>query len=449
MKRILPRLAGATALLVLALTTQAALAQRKPAVPPGFVLRHGDILVRASDLNGGSINSVDLWPNGIVPYEFDSNVTNTNETLMEDAMAEWEAVADVDFQQCANDNCSGDYVHIQDSDANNSSVGRIGGEQIINIFNWGTHFKIVHELGHCLGLYHEQTRPDRDNFVTVNFENILDDKEHNYDLEAAAFAWPKMAYGLPDDETYDYLSVMHYDDDAFCIDTCPGPTMTTADPDYQDLIGQRDSLSTLDRLAMSLMYPENDVAIVDKTSNEFLQIATLFYPFQDLTDAYDLILAGNTLAIMPGDYNGAARVYTKAMTLKAPLGNVVMGDGSLGPVAGRAEEAPALQPAPALNAGTEADGDAAALPTRYTLEGNYPNPFNPATTIRYGLPEAAHVRLVVYNLLGQEVARLAEGAQEAGWHAVSFDARHLSSGVYLYRLEAGTFTQTRQMVLLQ
>lgn len=434
------------------LLTGTALAQHRPAVPPGFVLRHGDILVRTTDLHGGSINDVDLWPNGIVPYEFDSNVSDTNEENMEDAMAEWEAVANVDFQQCSGNNCSGDYVHIQASDSlNNSSVGRIGGQQFINITNWGSHFKIVHELGHCLGLYHEQTRPDRDNFVTVNFENILDDKEHNYDLEAAAFAWPKMAYGLPDDETYDYLSVMHYDDDAFCIDGCPGPTMTTADPDYQDLIGQRDSLSTLDKLAMSLMYPENDWVIVDETYTGFTWQGTLFDPLDDFPLAYDAVAHGSTLMIMPGEYTNADRVYADAMVLKAPLGNVVLGDGSLGPVAGRAEEAPPplkAPSAPAFHSEMQAGG-AATLPAQYTLEGNYPNPFNPATTIRYGLPEAAQVRLVVYNLLGQEVARLVEGPQEAGWHAVSFDARHLSSGVYLYRLEAGAFVQTRQMVLLQ
>jgi hypothetical protein len=71
------------------------------------------------------------------------------------------------------------------------------------------------------------------------------------------------------------------------------------------------------------------------------------------------------------------------------------------------------------------------------------------TTLRYALPEAATVRLVVYDLLGREVARLVEGVQQAEHHAVAFDGAGLASGVYLYRLEAGTFVQTRRMTLVK
>jgi subtilisin family serine protease len=90
-----------------------------------------------------------------------------------------------------------------------------------------------------------------------------------------------------------------------------------------------------------------------------------------------------------------------------------------------------------------------ALPEAFSLEAAYPNPFNPVTTLRYALPEAATVRLVVYDLLGREVARLVEGVQQAGYHAVAFDGARLASGVYLYRLEAGTFVQTRRMTLVK
>jgi hypothetical protein len=83
------------------------------------------------------------------------------------------------------------------------------------------------------------------------------------------------------------------------------------------------------------------------------------------------------------------------------------------------------------------------------LYPNYPDPFNPATTIRYALPEAGAVRLVVYNALGQEVAHLVEGLVAAGTHEVVFDGQGLPSGVYLYRLEAGTFVQTRRMTLVK
>ena len=90
-----------------------------------------------------------------------------------------------------------------------------------------------------------------------------------------------------------------------------------------------------------------------------------------------------------------------------------------------------------------------ATPTEYALEGNYPNPFNPTTEIAFALPEATRVRLAVYDAMGREVARLADGPMGAGYRRIRFDASSLPSGVYLYRLEAGTFSRTNQMVLLK
>jgi hypothetical protein len=89
------------------------------------------------------------------------------------------------------------------------------------------------------------------------------------------------------------------------------------------------------------------------------------------------------------------------------------------------------------------------LPARYSLEQNYPNPFNPATNVEFNLPATSQVQLRVYNMLGQEVATLVNGTVVAGHHAVSFDGSHLASGIYLYRLVAGTYVSTMKMVLLK
>lgn len=89
------------------------------------------------------------------------------------------------------------------------------------------------------------------------------------------------------------------------------------------------------------------------------------------------------------------------------------------------------------------------LPREFVLEQNYPNPFNSYTQIRYALPEDGHVRLLVYNMTGQIVKTLLDAYVHAGYYNVSFDATDLASGLYLYKLEAGPYTETRKMVLIR
>jgi hypothetical protein len=87
------------------------------------------------------------------------------------------------------------------------------------------------------------------------------------------------------------------------------------------------------------------------------------------------------------------------------------------------------------------------FPKAYQLSQNFPNPFNPTTKVSYRLPVASEVRLVVYDLLGREVANLVTGRKEAGTHTVPFDAKDLGSGMYFYRLRAGEFVATKRMVI--
>ncbi|MFN2374606.1 MAG: T9SS type A sorting domain-containing protein, partial [Cyclonatronaceae bacterium] len=88
-------------------------------------------------------------------------------------------------------------------------------------------------------------------------------------------------------------------------------------------------------------------------------------------------------------------------------------------------------------------------PRLFTLSQNYPNPFNPTTTIPFSLTEAGEITIAVYDLLGRRVAVLQNGLMPAGMHTVAFDARHLASGMYLYRLEGTGFAETRKMMLVK
>ena len=90
-----------------------------------------------------------------------------------------------------------------------------------------------------------------------------------------------------------------------------------------------------------------------------------------------------------------------------------------------------------------------ASPLQYSLEQNYPNPFNPSTTIEYSIPQTGFVSLKVYDVIGNEVATLRKGQEEAGKHKVDFDASSIHSGVYFYRIESGSFVETKKMILLK
>ncbi len=90
-----------------------------------------------------------------------------------------------------------------------------------------------------------------------------------------------------------------------------------------------------------------------------------------------------------------------------------------------------------------------SFPQKFQVRQNYPNPFNPKTMISYQLPLSSEVELSVYNLLGQKIATLVNDKQKAGKHTYQFDGSDLSSGVYLYRIKAGEFTEVKKMVLVR
>jgi hypothetical protein len=95
---------------------------------------------------------------------------------------------------------------------------------------------------------------------------------------------------------------------------------------------------------------------------------------------------------------------------------------------------------------TEKEGE---VPQHFMLEQNYPNPFNPTTIIKFELPKSSAVRLSVYDMLGREVSVLVNERRDAGVHEVTFDASALPSGVYFYRVQAGSYVETRKLCLVR
>jgi hypothetical protein len=99
--------------------------------------------------------------------------------------------------------------------------------------------------------------------------------------------------------------------------------------------------------------------------------------------------------------------------------------------------------------GIDAVDRLASIPKEFRLYQNYPNPFNPSTTINYDVPKASHVTIIVYNLLGQKVTMLVDMMMDPGSYKAVLNGSQLSSGVYFYRINAGTFVDTKKFILLK
>ena len=103
----------------------------------------------------------------------------------------------------------------------------------------------------------------------------------------------------------------------------------------------------------------------------------------------------------------------------------------------------------ALNKVMNENGEEVAIVNEYNLEQNFPNPFNPSTTIKFSVPTSDLVTLKVYDVLGNEVATLVNEQKAPGTYEVRFDAGNLATGIYIYTIKASNFTQTRKLILMK
>ncbi len=176
------------------------------------------------------------WPGGVVAYTLDPALANTARVTT--AMAHWQAETRFTFVPRTTET---DYVTFRPSAGCSSAVGRAGGQQFVNVSDGCTSGNLIHEIGHTLGMWHEQSRSDRDNHVVVHWDNIESGKAGNFQTFATAGNDGRNA------GPYDLSSIMHYGSYGFSING--QPTMTELDGSI--IVSQRNALTATDVCAIN------------------------------------------------------------------------------------------------------------------------------------------------------------------------------------------------------
>uniref|UniRef100_G3NGM1 Metalloendopeptidase n=1 Tax=Gasterosteus aculeatus aculeatus TaxID=481459 RepID=G3NGM1_GASAC len=209
-------------------------------------LLYDDILERPNTQRSAIIDERRLWTSP-VPYLLDNDLEMNAKGVILKALDQFRLKTCIDFKPRDSEEI---YISVQKLDGCFSYIGRNTqpGGQNLSIGAFCDHVAIVeHEFLHAFGFYHEQSRNDRDDYVTILFENIQPGKEPNFKISNEITT----THGVP----YDYSSVMHYDKNTFSKGT--GPTIITKDPKFQNVIGQRREVSPSDVLELNLLYKCN------------------------------------------------------------------------------------------------------------------------------------------------------------------------------------------------
>lgn len=213
----------------------------------GYVVIEGDIILGKEEdlIKKGEYSTQAIifepiravrWPNKVVYYAIDPGLPNPSRVTQ--AISEWESKTSMRFVKRTNEP---NYIYFVKSEGCSSRVGMVGGRQDINLGDGCNRGNTIHEIAHAIGYWHEQSRADRDNFVSIHLENVIPDMEHNFSQHIN---------DGQDVGSYDYNSIMHYPRNAFSKNNLD--TIVPRDRNAQ--IGQRNGLSPKDIQAVDFLY---------------------------------------------------------------------------------------------------------------------------------------------------------------------------------------------------
>lgn len=413
---------------IILLALSAILFAQDPSGLPGGVPGDDRFVIHA-----GISRSFPPWTDGIVAYEFDSTIVERTRDICIQAFYKWEEGTPLRFPPRTTEE---NYLLIVDSgnSPSFSAVGMRGGRQRIYIAQPANLRNIMHELGHAIGLHHEHQRSDRDQYVVIHEENIGSIYGGNITFVISTINYTP----------YDFLSIMHYPRNAL---TSTGKNTIVPREEYMeylDLMGRSNEISELDKLAVTKIYSgipalisPADQAGQQPHSGVFLEWSTfpdaIAYHVQiSKSKAFDALFLNESIAAISPEPPLAigTQIYTTSSLEKGETyyWRVRM----ITP----AESKPWSDPF----------GFQVA---HYLLRPNYPNPFNPGTTIEFVLSRKSDVTVKILNLLGEEVETLLSGNLEPGLHTVQWNASGHAAGIYLYWLRAGDIVEARKMILMK